>query len=124
MFHKLNLNDMNRFLSALSSAFVAITMLASCGTANQASTTIASVSQDDACISFISKAEMPIIADVDGEIYEIKALGEDAKDQETVANSVVLTPGKHVIRVKSQSGTELYKRTVYISPQEHKVVDL
>jgi len=115
---------MNRFLSALSSAFVAITMLASCGTANQASTTIASVSQDDACISFISKAEMPIIADVDGEIYEIKALGEDAKDQETVANSVVLTPGKHVIRVKSQSGTELYKRTVYISPQEHKVVDL
>lgn len=83
---------------------------------------------DECFISFTSKDKQNIEVTIDGAQYKIQSVKTsqfktDKKIKETSQNTIKLVPGTHDVSVKV-AGNEVYTRKLYISTQEHKVVEL
>ncbi len=100
-------------------------MLCSCGVGSYS---ISSGKADEGTLSFVSESKTPITVTVDGTAYDIhtvktKAWRKDRNIRQTALNTIVTTPGTHDVVVKI-SGKEVYSKKVFISAQEHKVIEL
>lgn len=83
---------------------------------------------DEAMLSFVSPQKTDLSVKVDDQQFDVqsvktKAWKKDRKIKRTAKNTIVLTPGQHEVTVISK-GTELYNKKVFISVQEHKVIEL
>ncbi len=83
---------------------------------------------DECMLSFVAADNKPISVTVDNTGYELKPVKtkawKKARDiKATALNTIILTPGPHDVKVVKSDGTE-FVRKVYISVQEHKVIEL
>lgn len=100
-------------------------MLCSCGVGSYS---ISSGKADEGMISFVSESKTPITVTVDDNSYDIytvktKAWRKDRDIRKTAQNTIFMTPGAHEITVKAD-GNEIYAKKVFISAQEHKIIEL
>ena len=100
-------------------------MLCSCGVGSYS---VISGKADEGMVSFVSESKTPITVTVDDSSYDIytvktKAWRKDRDIRKTVQNTIVMTPGTHQIVVKV-NGSEVYAKKVFISAQEHKIIEL
>lgn len=86
---------------------------------------------DTGFLSFttVEKKSYPILVTVDGKNYEINAVKQkayrtsDRNIKETSLNTISIVPGTHTVKV-FRNGEEIYSKTLFVSAQEHKLVDL
>jgi len=104
----------------------AVLMLAGCGVGTYS---LSSGKADECYISFtaLNKKQVADVT-IDGKTYELtcvyeKAYRNDRNIKKTTQNTVVLQPGTHEVSV-SLKGEKIYTKTLFISAQEHKVVNL
>lgn len=100
-------------------------MLCSCGVGSYS---VTSGKADEGMVSFVSESKTPITVTVDDSSYDIytvktKAWRKDRDIRKTVQNTIVMAPGTHEITVKLD-GKEVYAKKVFISAQEHKIIEL
>ena len=57
------------------------------------------------------------------ETVKEKAYKTDRNIKQTALNTIYVQPGSHVVSV-SVSGNEIYKKTVFLSATEHRIVEL
>ena len=106
-------------------ALIGALMLTSCGVGSYS---ISSGKADEGMISFVSEAKTPITVTIDNSSYDVytvkaKAWHKDRDIKKTTQNTISLTPGQHNVSV-TMNGEEVYNKKVFISAQEHKVIDL
>jgi len=106
---------------------IALCILSGCGVGSKS---ISSGKADECFISFTTKQKKaPVLSvDIDGKVYELSAVYEKAykKDRDikkTSENTLRLVPGTHKVTVTSE-GEVIYSKTLVISVQEHRVVEL
>ncbi len=112
---------MKKIFAALCGAL----MLCSCGVGSYS---ISSGKADEGMVSFVSASKTPISVTVDDTAYDIytvktKAWRKDRNIRKTAQNTIFTTPGTHEITVRIK-GNEVYSKKVFISAQEHKVIEL
>ncbi len=100
-------------------------MMTGCGVGSYS---ISSGKADEAMLSFVSPDKTQISVNVDGNNYDVytvktKAWRKDRKIKKTAQNTIVLAPGKHDIEV-TMDGNKVCTKKVFISTQEHKVIEL
>lgn len=106
-------------------AILGALLLAGCGVGNYS---ISSGKADQGMLSFVSADKTPITVTVDNDSYDIytvktKAWHKDRDIKTTTENTIFLTPGQHSV-VVSMNGKEVCNRKVFISVQEHKIIEL
>lgn len=106
-------------------ALTSLLLLCSCGVGSYS---VVSGKADEGMISFVSEKAMPVTVNVDGNAFSVntvkaKAWQKNRNIKKTVQNTVVVSPGQHEITVSGE-GTQIFRKTVFISAQEHKVVEL
>ncbi len=106
-------------------ALVGALMLTGCGVGSYS---VSSGKADEGMISFVSEAKTPITVTIDNNSYEVftvktKAWRKDRNIKKTAQNTIFLTPGQHDLIVTA-NGKELCNKKVFISAQEHKVIEL
>lgn len=106
-------------------ALIGALMLSSCGVGSYS---VSSGKADEGMISFVSESKTPITVTVDNESHDVctvktKAWRKDRNIKKTAQNTIFLTPGQHNI-VVTMNGKEVYNKKVFISTQEHKVIEL
>ncbi len=104
---------------------IGILTLCSCGVGSYS---ITSGKADEGMISFTSEAKTPVTVTVDNDSYDLytvktKTWMKDRKIKKTAENTIFLTPGKHNVTV-NMNGKKVCDKQVYISAQEHKVIEL
>lgn len=116
-------------------ALCASLLLTACGTGTY---TVSSGKADEAMISFLSDSEEPIQVTVDGkDTYEINTVKtqewrKNPKIKKTAKNTIYVSSGKHTVVVArreedgyySTSMKTKYEHKVFVSAQEHKMVEL
>lgn len=112
---------MKKIIIALAGAL----MLTGCGVGSYS---VSSGKADEGMISFVSEAKTPITVTIDNNSYEVftvktKAWRKDRNIKKSAQNTIVLTPGQHDLIVTA-NGKELCNKMVFISAQEHKVIEL
>ncbi len=112
---------MKRILIALMGAL----MLSNCGVGSYS---VSSGKADEGMISFVSESKTPITVMIDHESHDVytvktKAWLKDRKIKKTAQNTIFLTPGQHIV-VVTMDGKEICNKKVFISAQEHKVIEL
>ncbi len=100
-------------------------LLCSCGVGSYS---VSSGKADEGMLSFVSADKSALVVTVDERTYDMnsvktKAWRKDRNIKKTAQNTIFLTPGKHEVAV-SRDGREVYRKTLYISVQEHKIVEL
>lgn len=100
-------------------------MLTSCGVGSYS---VSSGKADEGMISFVSDAKTPITVTIDNNSYDVytvrtKAWRRDRSIKKTAQNTIFLTPGQHNV-VVTMNGKEVCNKKVFISTQEHKVLEL
>jgi len=106
-------------------AIVAALTVTSCGVGSYS---VTSGKADQAEISFVAAAKLPISVIIDGSQYNVETVKEKAYKtkrniKKTAANTIDLAPGKHEVKVIS-AGREVYNKTLMISVAEHRIVEL
>lgn len=106
-------------------ALVSVLLFTSCGVGSYS---LSSGKADEGMLSFVSAGKTPISVTVDDATYDIftvqtKAWKRDRKIKETSENTIFLSPGQHNVTV-NMNGTEVYNKLVFISVQEHRVIEL
>lgn len=107
-------------------AIAAFSLLAtSCG----GSYTVASGVEDSAQICATASASFPVTISVDGQDYSVKTIKVnpakvDRNIKATAANSVKISVGKHDVVVTGTDGRQLYKKTIFVSTGETKILAL
>lgn len=114
---------MKKILIILSAALVALT---GCGMGN---VSVSSGKADEAYLSFSAATHEAITVTVDGKDYQtetIKVQGwSNNKDLKDLSGSVIkLEPGTHEVLVKNKKGEQVYQKKIFVSAQEHKLVQL
>ena len=112
---------MKKFVMAL----IAALMLAGCGVGLYS---VSSGKADEGMISFVSETETPLSVFIDQDVYAVytvkaKAWHKDRNIKKTARNTIILAPGQHKV-VVSMDGKEVCNKEVFISAQEHKVIEL
>ncbi len=112
---------MKKIILALVSAII----ISSCGVGSYS---VSSGKSDVATLSFTSTDKKPIVVLIDGKEYNIETVKEkayktDRNIKHTALNTIYVQPGSHVVSV-SVSGNEIYKKTVFLSATEHRIVEL
>ncbi len=112
---------MKKILLALLGAL----LLTACGTGSY---TVVSGKADEAMLSFVSPRATAISVTVDNAEYSLKtvkttAWKKDRNIKATTQNTLIVTPGQHKL-VVCIDGKEVLNKTVFISVQEHKIVEL
>ena len=106
-------------------ALIGALLLTSCGVGSYS---ISSGKADEGMISFVSESQTPILVSIDGSNYDVytvkaKAWRKDRNIKKTAKNTIIVSPGQHSV-VVTIGGKEVYNKKVFISAQEHKVVEL
>lgn len=106
-------------------AFIGVLLLTGCGVGSYS---VSSGKADEGMISFISESSSPISVTIDDEAYDVytvksKAWRKDRNIKRTARNTIYLSPGQHNI-VVTMNGQEICAKKVFISTQEHKVIEL
>lgn len=106
-------------------AFIGALLLIGCGVGSYS---VSSGKADEGMISFVSVSSVPISVTIDDETYDAytvksKAWRKDRNIKQTARNTIYLTPGQHSI-VVTMDGKEVCSKKVFISAQEHKVIEL
>ena len=106
-------------------ALIGALMLTNCGVGSYS---VSSGKADEGMISFVSDAKTPITVTIDNNSYDVytvktKAWRRDRNIKKTAQNTILLTPGQHNVVVTMQ-GKEVCNKKVFISTQEHKVIEL
>lgn len=89
---------------------------------------VSSGKADEGMLSFVGASKIPVTVNVDGNSYNLytvkaKAWRKDRDIKRTAQNTIHLTPGRHDITVLID-GNKIYHKTLFISAQEHKIVEL
>lgn len=97
----------------------------SCGVGSYS---VSSGKADECSISFTMADKTPITVNIDGAKYDVEAVKTSAfkvnRDIKfTSANTIYLKPGAHDVKV-ILGGKQIYSKKLYISVQEHKIVEL
>ena len=100
-------------------------ILTSCGVGSYS---ISSGKADEGMISFVSESKTPITVTIDENSYNVftvktKAWRKDRNIKKTVQNTIFITPGQHNVIV-NMNGKEVCNKKVYISTQEHRIIEL
>ena len=106
-------------------ALIGALLLAGCGVGNYS---VSSGKADEAMLSFVSESKTPVTVTVDNSTYNVetvkaKAWRTDRKIKKTAQNTIVVTPGQHTV-VVVMNGREVCNKKVFISVQEHKIIEL
>lgn len=106
-------------------AFISALILTSCGVGNYS---VSSGKADEGMLSFTSASKTSIVVTVDNEQYDIytvetKAWRRDRNIKKTAQNTISLTTGQHNVEV-SINGNPVYRKKIFLSAQEHKVIEL
>lgn len=108
-------------------AAIAALLLTSCGVGSYSTT---SGRADQAYISLTSaKPTTTVNVLVDGTSYQLKCVEYKAfktkrNIRKTAENTITIAPGKHDVKVMSTKGQELYSKSLYISSNEHRYIEL
>lgn len=100
--------------------------LTGCGVGNY---TVVTGKADEALLSFSSNTNIPsFIVTVDGTEHTLEAVrGNSFKTnrniKKTSRNTLILTPGAHDVTVKIKEN-QIYSKKIFVSAQEHKIIDL
>lgn len=102
-------------------------LLCSCGVGSYS---VSSGKADEAMLSFVSPDKTPITVSIDNgafsydiETVKTKAWQKNRNIKKTAQNTICLSPGQHDISVTAE-GKEICHKKVFISAQEHKVIEL
>lgn len=106
-------------------AAISALLLSSCGVGSYS---VTSGKADLAAISFTSAKTTPITVTVDDTTYEILSVKDvawktDRKIKKTAKNTITLTPGTHKVSVVIKDA-EVYSKTIFLSTQDHKIIEL
>jgi len=104
---------------------IAALALTSCGVGSYS---VSSGKADEGMISFVSESKTPITVTIDDSAYNVytvkaKAWRKDRNIKKTAQNTIFLAPGQHNV-VVSINGKEVCNKKVFISTEEHKVIEL
>lgn len=100
-------------------------LLSSCGVGSY---TVSSGKADEAMLSFVSADKTPITVSVDNNSYDVstvktRAWQKDRKIKKTAQNTIFIAPGQHDVTVV-MDGKEVCHKKIFVSAQEHKVIEL
>lgn len=100
-------------------------LLSACGVGSYS---ISSGKADESMLSFVSADKTPITVSVDSNSYDVftvktKAWQKDRNIKKTSQNTIIISPGQHDV-VVMMNGKEIYHKKVFVSAQEHKVIEL
>jgi archaellum component FlaG (FlaF/FlaG flagellin family) len=106
-------------------ALIGAVLLTGCGAGSYS---VASGKADEGMLSFVSADKTPITVRVDGNSYDMftvktKAWRKDRNIKATALNTIYLAPGQHDITVVID-GQEVHQQKIFVSAQEHKVIEL
>ena len=106
-------------------ALLGALLLSSCGVGSYY---VSSGKADEAMLSFVSADKTPVTVPVDTDSFDVftvktKTWKKDRKIKETALNTIYISPGKHDITVQME-GKEVYHKTIFVSVQEHKIIEL
>ena len=106
-------------------AILGALMLTGCGVGSYS---VSSGKADEGMISFVSEAKTPVTVTIDNNSFDVytvktKAWRKDRNIKKTAQNTIFLAPGQHNV-VVSMNGKEVCNKKVFISTQEHKVIEL
>jgi len=106
-------------------ALISALMLSACGVGSYS---VSSGKADNGMISFVSGSETPIVVTIDKDSYNVstiktKAWHKNRNIKKTIQNTISLTPGQHDV-VVTMNGKEVCRKKVFISTQEHKIIEL
>lgn len=106
-------------------AILGALMLTGCGVGSYS---VSSGKADEGMISFVSEAKTPVTVTIDNNSFDVytvktKAWRKDRNIKKTAQNTIFLAPGQHNV-VVSMNGKEVCNKKVFISAQEHKVIEL
>ena len=112
---------MKKFIIALFSAL----LFSGCGVGSYS---VSSGRADEGMISFVSSTATTIRVIVDNNTYDIntvktKAWRKERNIKNTAKNTIIIPPGQHHVTVYI-SGDKVYSKKVFISTQEHKIIEL
>ena len=102
-----------------------ILLFCSCGTGSY---TVNSGKADEGKLSFASERRENIAVAIDGNNFQVKTVSaktwkKDRNIKSTAQNTVFLSPGQHHVTVV-MNGQEVLDKQIFISAQEHKVIEL
>lgn len=104
-----------------------LVLFSACGVGSR---TVQSGKADAASISFTTVGKSaPIQVIIDGHIYQINSVAVQAFKKkvdfkQTTSNTLLITPGTHDVKVTDNAGNEIFSKKLFISNQEHRVVEL
>jgi len=106
-------------------ALVGALLLTGCGVGSYS---VSSGKADEAMLSFVSDAKTPIVVTVDNDTFNVftvkaKAWQKDRNIKKTTQNTIYITPGQHTV-VVTVEGKEVCNKKIFVSVQEHKVIEL
>lgn len=105
----------------------ALMVLCSCGVGSYS---VSSGKADESQLSFTTpeKKSFDVLVYVDGQSHKIQAVNEkvfrtERNIKKTSQNTLTITPGIHDVKVE-RMGKEVYSKKIFVSSQEHKIVEL
>lgn len=106
-------------------ALFSVLILSSCGVGSYS---VSSGKSDDAAISFTASNKQSIMVVIDGTEYNVetvktKAYKTDRNIKVTALNTINVQSGQHEV-VVFVSGNEVYRKKLFISATEHRIVEL
>lgn len=106
-------------------ALVGALLLASCGVGSYS---VSSGKADESMLSFVGNDKTAITVIVDNDSYDVytvkaKAWQKDRNIKKTAQNTIFIAPGQHNVVVK-MNGVEVFQKKIFVSAQEHKVIEL
>lgn len=106
-------------------SFLGAIIITSCGVGSYS---VSSGKADEAMVSFVSSQEIAISVTIDGKNYSLVSVKADAwkKDRnikKTAKNTIYIAPGQHEVEVQIE-GKEVCHKKIFVSTQEHKIIEL
>ncbi len=116
---------MNRTFLRLLLLFFTSFVIASCGVGAYS---VSSGKEDMSGICFTAKKRCGLTVEIDGHENSVRAIKVKAykpgmKIKQTSKHTIRLSPGKHQIVVK-KGNVEIFRKLVYLSTDEYKVINL
>lgn len=105
--------------------FALALLLGSCGTGSYS---VSSGKADKGMISFVSSTQTSVMVTIDNESFNVntvksKAWQKNRNIKKTAKNTIYLAPGQHDVTVFTK-GERIWRKTVFVSVQEHKIIEL
>jgi len=105
---------------------ISLIFFASCGVGSYS---VQSGKADAAAISFKAEKASKIQVTIDGQAYDLNSVAASAfktkvKFKQTTQNTIKIAPGTHEVKVADKTGKEIFAKKLFISNQEHRVIEL